>query len=112
LVVGGLVRVGQRAGGAQVAHDPEHGGPPPVQESRRRGTLPDQRPGTTTGRQESRTSPPACQAGWLSRDNATAGTPTAPTNCRLHQHWTLNLPVRLREHAAGRGARLMQVVAE
>jgi hypothetical protein len=26
--------------------------------------------------------------------------------------WTLNLPVRLGEHAAGRGARLMQVVAE
>ena len=26
--------------------------------------------------------------------------------------WTLNLPVRLQEHAAGRGARLMQVVGE
>ncbi|HEY2956627.1 MAG TPA: hypothetical protein VGM21_00235, partial [Actinomycetota bacterium] len=26
--------------------------------------------------------------------------------------WTLNLPIRLGEHAAGRGARLMQVVAE
>jgi hypothetical protein len=40
------------------------------------------------------------------------GSPHAPTNSRQIQHWTLNLPIRLREHAAGRGARLMQVVAE
>ena len=31
---------------------------------------------------------------------------------RHYTGWTLNLPVRLGEHAAGRGARLMQVVTE
>ncbi len=36
-----------------------------------------------------------------------------PRGFALHYTgWTLNLPVRLGEHAAGRGARLMQVVAE
>ena len=112
----GLVRrAGRRATrrpvGPQAGHNLEHG-PPRVQESRRCGAFPGSGAGITTGRQESRTSPPACQAGRLSRDNATARRSTAPTNCRLLQHWTLNLPVRLGEHAAGRGARLMQVVAE
>ncbi len=113
----GLVRrAGRRATrrpvGPQAGHNLEHGGPPRVQESRRRGAFPGSGAGITTGRQESRTSRPACQAGRLSRDNATARRSTAPTNCRLLQHWTLNLPIRLGEHAAGRGARLMQVVAE
>src|SRR5512132_3454098 len=31
---------------------------------------------------------------------------------RQIQHWTLDLPARLQEHAAGRGARLMEVVGE
>jgi hypothetical protein len=41
------------------------------------------------------------------------GDVTNPRGFALHYTgWTLNLPVRLGEHAAGRGARLMQVVAE
>src|SRR5512132_4668349 len=31
---------------------------------------------------------------------------------RQIQHWTLDLPGRLQDHAAGRGARLMEVVGE
>jgi hypothetical protein len=41
------------------------------------------------------------------------GDPSNPRSFALHYTgWTLNLPIRLGEHAAGRGARLMQVVAE
>jgi hypothetical protein len=41
------------------------------------------------------------------------GDPANPRGFALHYTgWTLNLPIRLGEHAAGRGARLMQVVAE
>jgi hypothetical protein len=55
---------------------------------------------------------PARHGRWLSRDNAGAALSNAPTNSRQIQHWTLNLPVRLQEDPAGRGARLMQVVGE
>ena len=51
--------------------------------------------------------------GALSRDNATAGTPNAPTNCRLLQQFAERgrLPRRLREHATSDhdGARLLRV---
>jgi hypothetical protein len=102
----GLVRrAGRRATrrpvGPQAGHNLEHGGPPRVQESRRRSTFPGSGAGITTGRQESRTSPPTCQAGRLSRDNATARRSTAPTNCRLLQHFTTDLPRRWSEHLAG-----------
>jgi hypothetical protein len=41
------------------------------------------------------------------------GDTSNPRGFALHYTgWTLNLPTRLGEHAAGRGARLMQVVAE
>jgi len=95
--------------GPQAGHNLEHGGPPRVQESRRRGAFPGSGAGITTGRQESRTSPPACQAGRLSRDNATARRSTAPTNCRLLQHFADDLPRRLRRQATGRGANLVAV---
>jgi hypothetical protein len=36
----------------------------------------------------------------------------ASTNSRHIHHWTLDLPARLVDHAAGRGARLLQVVGE
>jgi hypothetical protein len=111
-------RATRRPGGPQAGHNLEYGGPPQVQESRRRGAFPGRRAGIATGRQESRTSPPACQAGQLSRDNATARHSTAPTNCRLLQQFTTDLPRRWAEHlaggydpethqATGRGARLL-----
>jgi hypothetical protein len=54
----------------------------------------------------------ARRARWLSRDNARAVFSNALTNSRQIQHWTLDLPARLTAHAAGRGARLMEVVGE
>jgi hypothetical protein len=54
----------------------------------------------------------ARRARWLTRDNARAALSNALTNSRQIQHWTLDLPARLVDHAAGRGARLMQVVGE
>jgi hypothetical protein len=99
LVVGGLVRVVKGAGGPQVAHDPEHGGPPRVQESQRGRTLPDKHTGIIFSHQESYRGPRAWQAGWLSRDNARAGLSNAPTNSRLLQQWTDDLVRRIaREH--------------
>src|SRR4029453_5025543 len=48
----------------------------------------------------------------LSRDNARAALSNARTNSRQIQHWTHDLPARLVDHAAGRGARIMQVIGE
>ncbi len=50
---------------------------------------------------------------YLAHFDRPIGDPTNPRGFALHYTgWTLNLPIRLGEHAAGRGARLMQVVAE
>jgi hypothetical protein len=50
---------------------------------------------------------------YLAHFSRPVGDPSNPRGFALHYTgWTLNLPVRLGEHAAGRGARLMQVVAE
>jgi hypothetical protein len=54
----------------------------------------------------------ARSARWLTRDNARAALSNALTNSRQIQHWTHDLPARLVDHAAGRGARIMQVVGE
>jgi hypothetical protein len=50
---------------------------------------------------------------YLAHFDSPIGDSTNPRGFALHYTgWTLNLPIRLGEHAAGRGARLMQVVAE
>ena len=50
---------------------------------------------------------------YLAHFDQPIGDVSNPRGFALHYTgWTLNLPVRLGEHAAGRGARLMQVVAE
>jgi hypothetical protein len=50
---------------------------------------------------------------YLAHFDAPIGDTSNPRGFALHYTgWTLNLPIRLGEHAAGRGARLMQVVAE
>jgi hypothetical protein len=50
---------------------------------------------------------------YLAHFDRPIGDVTNPRGFALHYTgWTLNLPIRLGEHAAGRGARLMQVVAE
>jgi hypothetical protein len=50
---------------------------------------------------------------YLAHFDRPIGDATNPRGFALHYTgWTLNLPIRLGEHAAGRGARLMQVVAE
>ncbi len=50
---------------------------------------------------------------YLAHFDRPIGDTTNPRGFALHYTgWTLNLPIRLGEHAAGRGARLMQVVAE
>ncbi len=89
---------GVAAGGL---HRSRRGGAPRVQESRRGCTVLDARAGITTNDQESRGGPRAYRTGCLSRDNATAGLSNAPTNSRLLQHFTTNLPRRWPEHLAG-----------
>ena len=54
----------------------------------------------------------ARRARWLTRDNPRTALSNALTNSRQIQHWTLDLSARLAAHAAGRGARLMEVVGE
>jgi len=50
---------------------------------------------------------------YLAHFDSPIGDASNPRGFALHYTgWTLNLPVRLGEHAAGRGARLMQVVTE
>jgi hypothetical protein len=50
---------------------------------------------------------------YLAHFDRPIGDVTNPRGFALHYTgWTLNLPIRLGEHAAGRGARLMQVVTE
>jgi hypothetical protein len=50
---------------------------------------------------------------YLAHFDRPIGDTSNPRGFALHYTgWTLNLPTRLGEHAAGRGARLMQVVAE
>jgi hypothetical protein len=109
-VGGGVGRVGQRPWDRRSRTTPSTAVPPRVQESQRHGTLSDQRAGIAPSRQESRTSPPASQAGRLSRDDAKAELSNARTNSQLLQHWTQNLPARLAVHTQGRGARLVEVV--
>jgi hypothetical protein len=50
---------------------------------------------------------------YLAHFDRPIGDPSNPRGyARHYTGWTLNLPIRLGEHAAGRGARLMQVVTE
>ncbi len=46
----------------------------------------------------------------LSCGKARPASSAAPANCRKVQQWTTDLDARLAEHAAGRGARLLEVV--
>jgi hypothetical protein len=87
-------------------------GQPRVQESQRRCRLSDHCAGIAISDHKSCGSPRTDLAPSLNRDNASIGLPDAPTNSRSLQHWTLDLPARLTAHAAGRGARLMEVVSE
>jgi hypothetical protein len=106
------LQAAQGPGGPEVAHDPEHVASPRVHQSQRAGTVSDSRAEILLINQESCSSIRARRARWLSRDNARAALSNALTNSRQIQHWTLDLPARLILHAAGRGARLMQVVGE
>jgi hypothetical protein len=99
-------------GGPQVAHDSAHACPPRVHQSQRDCTVSDSRAEILLRGQESCSSMPARRARWLTRDNARAALSNALTNSRQIQHWTHDLPARLVDHAAGRGARLMEVVGE
>jgi hypothetical protein len=83
-----------------------------VQLSRTDGSFADESSGIVPFRQECWADRDGHAPALLSRDKPSLALVHAPTNSRQIQHWTLNLPVRLGEHAAGRGARLMQVVAE
>ncbi|HEV8166023.1 MAG TPA: hypothetical protein VGR74_16545, partial [Actinomycetota bacterium] len=112
LVVGGSARVGQGAGGPQIAHDPEHGGPPQVQESKRDRTLPDRCSGISIARQESRRGARTHRARHLSCNSARKDHLHAPTNSRQIQHWAEDLDHRVAEHLAGRGARLIEVITQ
>jgi hypothetical protein len=83
-----------------------------VQDSSAPVVLTDDDSGIVAFHQECSTTPDVLRAGFLSRDKGSPRLPQAPTNSRQIQHWTLDLPARLQEHAAGRGARLMEVVGE
>jgi hypothetical protein len=60
--------------------------------------------------QGSASGPPARLSCHLSCNNGRHAPARAGTNCRQVQHWTLNLPERLRLHRQGRGARLITVI--
>jgi hypothetical protein len=106
------LQAAQGSGGPEVAHDRAHVGPPRVHQSQRAGIVSDSCAEILLIDQESCSSMRARRARWLSRDNARAVFSNALTNSRQIQHWTLDLPTRLVDHAAGRGARLMEVVGE
>jgi hypothetical protein len=106
------LEAGQGPGGPEVAHDPEHVGRPRVHQSQRDCALSDCRAEILLIDQESFTSVRARSARCLTRDNPRTALSNALTNSRQIQHWTLDLPARLVDHAAGHGARLMQVVGE
>jgi hypothetical protein len=99
-------------GGLEGAHDPAHVACLRVHESQRDCALSDYPAEILLKGQESWSSVQACHARRLTRNNARAALSNAPTNSRQIQHWTLDLPARLTAHAAGRGARLMEVVGE
>jgi hypothetical protein len=75
----------QGPGGPEVAHDPEHVGPPRVHQSQRDCALSDSRAEILLIDQESWSSVRACHARWLSRGNAGAALSNAPTNSRQIQ---------------------------
>jgi hypothetical protein len=83
-----------------------------VQDSSAPVVLPDDDSGIVAFHQECSTTPDVLGVGSLSRDKGSPRLPQAPTNSRQIQHWTLDLSARLADHAAGRGARLLQVVGE
>jgi hypothetical protein len=83
-----------------------------VQDSSAPVVLPDDASGIVAFHQECSTTPDVLDSGSPSRDKGSPRLPQAPTNSRQIQHWTLDLPARLVDHAQGRGARLMEVVCE
>jgi hypothetical protein len=102
-------------GGPEVAHDPEHVGPPRVHQSQRDCALSDSRAEILLIDQESCTSVRARRACWLTRDNPRTALSNALTNSRQIQHWVHSptfLEPRLGAHRDGVGARLMQVVGQ
>ena len=83
-----------------------------VHASRKSPAFPDDRAGIVLSCRESSRPAQARPTGHLACDTRRERQPYAATNCRHIQHWTLDLPGRLQDHAAGRGARLMEVVSE
>jgi hypothetical protein len=105
----------QGPGGPEVAHDPEHVGPPRVHQSQRDCALSDSRAEILLIDQESCTSVRARSARCLTRDNPRTALSNALTNSRQIQHWVHSvtfLEPRLGAHRDGVGARLMQVVGQ
>jgi hypothetical protein len=66
--------------------------------------------GLLTPFQRSASDTPTRHMPHLSCDKASTGTSRFRTNCRQVQHWTEDLLDRLDRHAAGHGARLVQVI--
>jgi hypothetical protein len=102
-------------GGPEVAHDPEHVGPPRVHQSQRDCALSDSRAEILLIDQESCTSVRARSARWLTRDNPRTALSNALTNSRQIQHWTDDLVRRIGEHRNPRWRgprRLVQVALE
>jgi hypothetical protein len=105
----------QGPGGPEVAHDPEHVGPPRVHQSQRDCALSDSRAEILLIDQESCTSVRARSARCLTRDNPRTALSNALTNSRQIQHWTQDLVRRIGQHRnpAWTGAgRLVQVAME
>ena len=111
LVRGGVGPVAGRAPRPQLPNHPDRRSTPSVQQSRRVSNLLSDDPGIPITRQQSLNRSTEPQSPILSCCNEGAAIDSAGRNCRLLQHWTADLPARLAEHANGRGARLLAVVA-
>ncbi len=109
-VSGGLIRPIQRPPRPQVQSHRRHQVPPRLQESRKTITMTQHTTGFLTPCRESATDTPTRLSQHLSCGKARPAAPTAAANCRQLQQWTTDLDARLAEHAAGRGARLLEVV--